>query len=139
MADNRLTPEQQLANELELKYWDKRETFWQRMFIGCSGFVAVVTPLSLQVSISDTARHCLFGAVIAAAICAVLLAVLLHRSTRWMHELQEKAKEVARGKCDASEYTPPALTEFEKLAAWGAAVAIVLALVCMVGVIIACW
>ena len=48
MADDRLTPEQQLANELELKYWDKRETFWQRMFIGCSGFVAVVTPLYLQ-------------------------------------------------------------------------------------------
>ena len=139
MADDRLTPEQQLANELELKYWDKRETFWQRMFIGCSGFVAVVTPLSLQVSVTDTARHFLFGAVIAAAFCAVLLAIVLHRSTRWMYELQGKAKEVARGQCGANECNPPALTPFEKLAAWGATAAIVVALVCMAGVIIACW
>ena len=139
MADNRLTPEQQLANELELKYWDKRETFWQRMFIGCSGFVAVVTPLSLQVTVSDTARHFLFGAVIAAAFCAVLLVVVLRRSMRCMNDLLKRAKKFARGQGGFNEYTPPALIIYEKLSAWGAAVAIVIALICMVGVILNCW
>lgn len=139
MADDRLTPEQQLANELELKYWDKRETFWQRMFIGCSGFVAVVTPLSLQVSVSDSARHFLFGAVIAAALCAVLLVVVLRRSMRCMNDLLRQSKIIARGQGGFNEYTPPALTLYEKLSAWGAAVAIVIALVCMIGVILNCW
>lgn len=138
-SNDQLTADQRLANELELKYWDNRETFWQRMFLGSSGFVAVATPLALAVNVADEARHFLFGAVATAAICAALLIVVMRRSTRCMEELVRKAKEVANGKCQCSEYTPQEMTKLERLAAFGAAVSIVAALVCMVGAFLSSW
>lgn len=138
-SDGRLTADQRLANELELRYWDKRETFWQRMFLGCSGFVAVVTPLALMEQVPNAARHFLFGAVAMAAVCAALLIVVLRRSTRCMADLVGKAKEIARHQFRCAEFTPPEMTILEKLAACGAAMSIVVALVCMVGAFLSSW
>lgn len=139
MADERLTEWQKLANELELKYWEKRESFWQRIFMGCSGFVAVVTPIALQVSVPDKVRHYLFGAVIAAALCAVLLVGILYRSIRYMNELLEKAKESARSQGNVIETNPKQITTIEKLFALGSVAAIIIAFFCMIGAFVFSW
>jgi len=137
--DERLTPEQHLANDLELRYWDKRESFWQRMFLGCCGFVTVVTPLALMDQVPDKARHCLFGAVVMAAVCAALLIFQLRRSARCMWELVEQAKAIARCQSRCSEFTPQDMTRLERISAWGAAISFIVALVSMVGVFIFSW
>ena len=64
MANVQMQAVMQQVNDLELKYRVKQETFWQRMFMGCTGFVAVVVRLSLRVNMPSSARICLVISVL---------------------------------------------------------------------------
>ena len=82
MANIQMQAVMQQLNDLELKYRDKQESFWQRMFMGCTGFVAVVVPLSLRVNMPSSARIFLVIAVSAIALCVLCIVPLLYGSVR---------------------------------------------------------
>ena len=132
MANTQMQAVMQQVNDLELKYRDKQESFWQRMFMGCTGFVAVVTPLSLQVSMPNGARICLAIAVAATALCALSIIPLLYSSVRWHKVLFEHGQKVARGESVDLDFSPVSTTGLERYGKALATVTIFVALVCLV-------
>lgn len=114
MANTQMQAVMQQVNDLELKYRDKQESFWQRMFMGCTGFVAVVTPLSLQVSMPKGARICLAIAVAATALCALFMVPLLYSSVRWHKGLFNYGLRVARGMSEKMDFSPIDTTRLER-------------------------
>ena len=122
----------QQINDLELKYRDKQETFWQRMFMGCTGFVAVVAPLSLQVNMSSGARICLAIAVAAIALCVLCIVPLLYSSVRWHKALFEHGQKIARGESVDLDFSPVVATGLERYGKAFATIAIFVALACLV-------
>lgn len=122
----------QQVNDLELKYHDKQDAFWQCVFMGCTGFVAVVAPLSIQIDISRGVRWCFFGAVASAALCALCLIPLLYNSVRWHRELFEHGRKVARGESNILDFSPADVTRWERRFMAVAFVSIAVALACLV-------
>ena len=131
MANTQIQAVMQQVNDLELKYRDKRETFWQRMFMGCTGFVAVVTPLSLQVAMPRNARICLAIAVAATALCALGIVPLLYGSVRWHKTLFEHGQKVVRGESYDLNFSPVDVTRLEQCGKVLASVAIIVAVICL--------
>ena len=122
----------QQVNDLELKYRDKQETFWQRMFMGCTGFVAVVAPLSLQVNMPRGARICLSIAVIAMAFCVICHIPLLFRSVRWHRELFGHGRRLARGEATELDFSSNDSTPLERCYMVLAFISVVVAMSCLV-------
>lgn len=123
----------QQVNDLELKYRERQEAFWQRMFMGCTGFVAVVAPLSLQVEMSRNARTCLAIAVVATAFCALCVVPLLYGSVRWHKELYKHGWMVARGMSEKMEFSPVDVTRIELCCIVLSAVLVIVAIGCLAG------
>lgn len=120
------------ANDLELKYYDKQDAFWQRMFTGCTGFIAVVTPLSIRIDMSRGARWCLLGAMASAAICALCHIPLLYGSVRRHRELFEHGRKLVRGETPMSDYSPLDITPCERRFKAATFVSIAVAMACLV-------
>ena len=122
----------QQVNVLELEYYDKQDVFWQRMFTGCTGFVAIVIPLSIQIAMSRVTRWRLVGAVASAAICALCHIPLLYGSVRRRRELFEHGRKVARGESTVFDYSPPDITPCERCFKVATFVSIAVAMACLV-------
>ena len=122
----------QQVNDLELKYYDKQEVFWQRMFTGCTGFVAIVMPLSIRIDMSREVRWCILGAVASAAICALCNIPLLYSTVRRHKELFEHGRNLARGETNTPDYSPQDSTLCERCFKAAAFVSIAVAMACLV-------
>ena len=121
----------QQVNDLELMYRDKQETFWQRMFMGCTGFVAVIVPLATQIDMTRCTRMCLFGAVAAVLVCILCIIPLLYCSVRWHRKLFEHGKKVAKGETSELEFSPAEMTRLERGCVVIAILAIIAAMLCL--------
>ena len=131
MANTQMQALMQQVNDLELKYRDKQETFWQRMFMGCTGFVAVVAPLSLQIEMSRNARMCLSITVVATALCTLCMVPLLYGSVRWHKALFEQGQKIVRGESSDLDFSPAEIKGLERCCEALALVAITVAVVCL--------
>lgn len=132
MANAQMQAVMQQVNDLELKYRDKQETFWQRMFMGCTGFVAVVAPMSLRSNMPSGVRVCLVIAVSAIALCVLCIVPLLYSSVRWHKALFEHGQKVARGESVEYDFSPATITGLERLCMMCSASLVLIALVCLV-------
>lgn len=122
----------QQVNDIELKWHDKQEAFWQRMFMGCTGFVAVVTPLSIQVDMSRGVRWCLLGAVTTAALCALCHIPLLYSSVLWYRELLRHGRKLCKGLSTEFDFSPTSHERYERVCVLASFVTIALSLVCFI-------
>lgn len=131
MSNVTMNPAMQLSNDLELKYRDKQESFWQRMFMGCTGFVAVVVPLAIQIDMPRCTRVCLFGAVASVSVCTLCIILLLYHSVRWRKKLFEKGRKVAKGEISALEFSSEDVSLLESGCMVLAILSMVVALGCL--------
>ena len=132
MANTQMQAVMQQVNDLELKYRDKQETFWQRMFMGCTGFVAVVAPMSLRSNMPSGVRICLVIAVSAIALCVLCIVPLLYSSVRWHKALFEHGQRVARGVSVEYDFSPVNITALERRCMVCSFLLVLIALVCLV-------
>ena len=133
MENEKMQTVMQQVNDLELKFRDKQETFWKHMFMCCTGFVAVITPMSLQIDMPTGARICLAIAVASIALCTLCIVPLLYSSVRCYKVLVEHGQKVARGESVDYDFSPVNSTGLERWCMKFSVLLILIALVCLTG------
>lgn len=83
----------QQLNKLEFHYYEKMGDFWKQLFLGCTGFIALVVPLTLSADIVSGPKRWLVFALFAVLVAAGALIIPLLKSAIVTKKIFEYGKE----------------------------------------------
>ena len=132
MAGNLNVLEQ--LNELEIKLWDKQDSFWKTVFAGLSGFWGVIVPLSLSKDIDGGARTWLLFAALCAFAASLCLIPVMWQSSRRLNDLIGAGKRFLRQEAlsgGVREFSPLPAMRCEKSCIAFSCLFVVAILVCL--------
>ena len=100
----------QAVNSLQLLYCDKITKFWQQLFLGCTGYVALAVPIAVKVEIPASAQRLLLFSVVVAILAALALIYPLAKGIMNIKAIHEEGRHMLIKYFHQKDSAPPYCT-----------------------------
>lgn len=100
----------QTVNALLLLFYEKITSFWKQLFVGCTGFVALIVPIAISRDIPNAARKWMLGSVGVALLAAVAIIYPLIKGMLNIKKIHESGRRMLKN-AGFTDYAPPYCTK----------------------------
>ena len=99
------------VNSLLLLFYEQITGFWKQLFLGCTGFVALVVPIAVNAEMPSNVKKLLLCSVVAATLAASGLIYPLVKGAINIKKIHEEGRRILVNHSQMKDYAMPYCTK----------------------------